>query len=183
MGGRARSADSPTPFLVIDCPLCTVAEVAWVSLRVPKPCHVRTLLVLRHGRGARRWPWRSRGTLPSRPLQSFAHTRSRGASDTSSVPALSSADAALCGQSDDCFDALIASLVARAAALDLCESIPLDDRAAATREGWIALPSSDSLGQLAKVGLTSSKRVSGKQAGTVTPQPLSRDRSVSHRKK
>jgi predicted nuclease with RNAse H fold len=51
--------------------------------------------------------------------------------------------------SEDCFDALIACLVARAAALELCEPIPGEDRAAASREGWIALPREGSLELLA----------------------------------
>jgi hypothetical protein len=48
--------------------------------------------------------------------------------------------AALCGVSDDAFDALIAALVARAAAVGLVEPIPRADREAARREGWIAIP-------------------------------------------
>lgn len=51
--------------------------------------------------------------------------------------------------SDDCFDALIASLVARAHACQLCESMPEDQRELARIEGWIAIPHSDALDHLA----------------------------------
>lgn len=54
-----------------------------------------------------------------------------------------------CEQSEDCFDALIASLVARASALNLCEPIPEADRESARREGWIALPLPGRLERLA----------------------------------
>lgn len=53
-----------------------------------------------------------------------------------------------CLSSDDAFDALIAALVARAAALGLVEAIPEEDRVAATREGWIAIPITGSLPKL-----------------------------------
>lgn len=49
---------------------------------------------------------------------------------------------------DNCADALIASLVARSAALGLCEPIPPDQLERAMREGWIAVPQADGLGQL-----------------------------------
>jgi hypothetical protein len=54
-----------------------------------------------------------------------------------------------CLSSDDAFDALIAALVARAATLGMVEPIPDEDRVAATREGWIAIPVSGSLHELA----------------------------------
>jgi hypothetical protein len=54
-----------------------------------------------------------------------------------------------CLSSDDAFDALIAALVARAAALGLAEPIPEGDRLSAKREGWIAIPVSGSLQKLA----------------------------------
>jgi len=53
-----------------------------------------------------------------------------------------------CQASDDVFDALIAACVARAAALGLVRSIPTEEAEAARREGWIALPTKDSLDQL-----------------------------------
>ena len=54
----------------------------------------------------------------------------------------------LCIDSDDVFDALIASLAARAAAVGWCEPIPDDSRDAARREGWIQLPRHGSLPKL-----------------------------------
>jgi hypothetical protein len=51
-------------------------------------------------------------------------------------------------QNRDAFDALIAGLVARAAALGLCEPIPTGCMEAARTEGWIVLPSKESLNQL-----------------------------------
>jgi hypothetical protein len=55
----------------------------------------------------------------------------------------------LCGVSDDALDALVAALVARAAALGLCEPPPPEHAARAAREGWVALPSPDALDRLA----------------------------------
>ena len=54
-----------------------------------------------------------------------------------------------CIASDDAFDALVAALVARAAAIGLTEPIPADSRELAAREGWIALPVDGSLDRLA----------------------------------
>lgn len=45
-----------------------------------------------------------------------------------------------CIAQDHCFDAVVAALTTRAAAIGLCEPIPETDRQAAEREGWIALP-------------------------------------------
>lgn len=52
-------------------------------------------------------------------------------------------------ESDDKFDALVAALVTRAAAIGCCEEIPPEDRKRAKREGWIALPKPGSLARLA----------------------------------
>jgi len=54
-----------------------------------------------------------------------------------------------CRGSDDKLDALVAALVTRAAAIGCCEPIPDEDREHAGKEGWIALPRSDSLARLA----------------------------------
>jgi len=56
----------------------------------------------------------------------------------------------LCGASDDALDALLAALVARAAALGLCEGPPPEHAARAAREGWVALPAVDALDRLAR---------------------------------
>ena len=53
-----------------------------------------------------------------------------------------------CQDSDDVFDALIASLTTRAAAIGLCEPIPPGSVDTARREGWIQLPQIDSLARL-----------------------------------
>ena len=57
---------------------------------------------------------------------------------------------ATCADKDDALDALVAALIARAAAVGLCEPIPEASRPRAVREGWIALPTSDSLDRLAR---------------------------------
>ena len=49
---------------------------------------------------------------------------------------------------DNAADALITSLVARAAALGMCDPIPPEQMDSARREGWIAVPPADSLGRL-----------------------------------
>jgi predicted nuclease with RNAse H fold len=54
----------------------------------------------------------------------------------------------LCQSSDDCFDALICALVARAAALGQTEGPPVAEREQAKTEGWIHLPNTDSLALL-----------------------------------
>jgi predicted nuclease with RNAse H fold len=54
-----------------------------------------------------------------------------------------------CFASDDAFDAMIAALVARASATSLVDGIPEEDRVAARREGWIAIPTEGSLSLLA----------------------------------
>ena len=52
---------------------------------------------------------------------------------------------------DNCADALIATLVARSAALGLCDPMPPDQMEHARREGWIAVPQADGLSQLGAV--------------------------------
>jgi hypothetical protein len=63
---------------------------------------------------------------------------------------LDSSDRKLCATSDDAFDAVVASLVARAAALGLTDGPPPKARGRAGREGWIHLPVRGSLSFLAK---------------------------------
>jgi predicted nuclease with RNAse H fold len=50
----------------------------------------------------------------------------------------------LCARSDDAFDALVAALIARAAALGRCTAPPPEQAERAAAEGWIALPEADS---------------------------------------
>jgi hypothetical protein len=54
----------------------------------------------------------------------------------------------LCRHSDDAFDAVIAALTARAAAVDLASKPDPSQLAAARIEGWIALPGERSLDAL-----------------------------------
>lgn len=56
----------------------------------------------------------------------------------------------LCSRNHHAFDALIASLVTRAAFLGRTERPPDEDADAARREGWIAVPDKDGLGTLHK---------------------------------
>lgn len=97
----------------------------------------------------RRWE------LPSRGYKRLEHAAARhelidlfGAL-TSGWLQLEGETLELCRSSDDAFDAVIAALIARAAALGLVEPIPEAERAAARREGWIALPLAGSLAHLA----------------------------------
>lgn len=53
-----------------------------------------------------------------------------------------------CEADDNSLDALVASLVARAAALGLCEPVPAEVAGVAAREGWIQLPKPGSLSEL-----------------------------------
>jgi hypothetical protein len=57
----------------------------------------------------------------------------------------------LCRRDDNAFDAIIAALVARASALGLTEPIPEEMRRVAKSEGWITLPTNDSLDKLARI--------------------------------
>jgi predicted nuclease with RNAse H fold len=75
-------------------------------------------------------------------VQSFAERTRRWVELTSQTRAL-------CVENDHVFDALIASLVARAAHLKQVHPIPEADVEAARMEGWIALPLEDSLERLA----------------------------------
>ena len=54
----------------------------------------------------------------------------------------------LCHEHDDALDAVVAALIARAVVVRQVESIPLESREAASREGWIALPRIGSLDHL-----------------------------------
>jgi predicted nuclease with RNAse H fold len=62
---------------------------------------------------------------------------------------LDAATRRLCRRSDDALDSLVAALIARAAAVGLCEPVPPEHAAPAAVEGWIALPLPGSLDRLA----------------------------------
>ncbi len=68
--------------------------------------------------------------------------------ETAAWLSIGSDELELCRRSDDAFDALVAALVARAAAVGLVEPIPPDGQDAALREGWIAVPCIGSLAKL-----------------------------------
>jgi hypothetical protein len=63
--------------------------------------------------------------------------------------AMSDEFAELCVADDDDFDAFVSALVARATELSQTDTIPRGMHWQALREGWIQLPSPDSVGQLA----------------------------------
>ena len=67
---------------------------------------------------------------------------------TSQWLSFTSQQQALCVANDNALDSLVAALVARAAMRGLTEPIPLGLRAAALREGWIAIPREGALGEL-----------------------------------
>lgn len=75
-------------------------------------------------------------------------------------------------ENDNCADALIAALVARAAALGLCEPIPAEQMEVAQREGWIAVPQPDSLPWLAAVASADGR--------AETPLPANADAIPQH---
>jgi hypothetical protein len=87
---------------------------------------------------------------------------------------LDAATRRLCGASDDALDALVAALVARAAALGLCESPPPEHAERAAREGWVALPAADALDRL--VGPTSPAGGSARGNGRRTSRSSTRRR-------
>ncbi len=61
---------------------------------------------------------------------------------------IGASEMALCRRSDHAFDALVASLVARAAFLQLTEPPTSKQVEAARAEGWIVIPRADALGHL-----------------------------------
>ena len=97
----------------------------------------------------RRWSLPSRGYKRKENSAARRELVDQFLTHTTGWLSIRGADVDLCVSSDDGFDALIAALVARAAAVDLVEPISQEDRAAALREGWIAIPSAGSLGLLA----------------------------------
>lgn len=72
-----------------------------------------------------------------------------------------------CEGDDNALDALIAALVARASALDLCLPIPAEHAGEAAAEGWIALPRSDSLERLVTPDRTRSTTNGGSEPSAI----------------
>jgi predicted nuclease with RNAse H fold len=95
--------------------------------------------------GLDRAGYKSRGAAAARKVQRDTR-RKLVASLVARVPWLDISNAHdLFVQSDDALDALIASLVTRAAVLGKTLPIPADDSTSARREGWIHLPEHDAL--------------------------------------
>ena len=94
------------------------------------------------------WGFPSRGYKRAKGSAVRAQLVSDLAERTADWLALSRRDWAQCRDSDDMLDALVAALVARAVYINRCEPLRPGDHALATEEGWIALPRSESLGEL-----------------------------------
>jgi predicted nuclease with RNAse H fold len=96
----------------------------------------------------RRWDRPSRGYKGKANSEARVSLVTGFLAQTKAWLAVDDEQAGHCLASDDAFDALIAALVARAAAVGLVEPVPEMDRLAARREGWIAVPLEGSLGAL-----------------------------------
>jgi hypothetical protein len=68
--------------------------------------------------------------------------------DRASWLEMGEADRELCRTNDDAFDAVIASLTARAQLMGLVEDLTEEQLAVGGVEGWIALPCEEALGAL-----------------------------------
>ena len=95
------------------------------------------------------WGFPSRGYKRTKGAAVRARLVSDLAERTIDWLTLSEEDWARCTASDDMLDALVAALVTRVAAIGRCEPIPTGDHELAKEEGWIALPQTGSLNQLA----------------------------------
>jgi predicted nuclease with RNAse H fold len=96
----------------------------------------------------RRWGLRSRQYKRKENSDARRELVARLLAETTWL-SIESSSADLCIDSDDAFDALVAALVTRAAAMELVEPIPGEDLTSALREGWIAVPIDGSLNRLA----------------------------------
>ena len=94
------------------------------------------------------WRFRARGYSGPKKKDVLAKLVSEFSNKTRAWLTLTEEDQSRCRESDDCFDALVAALVTRAAAIGCCEPIPSKDLDLATEEGWIALPLPGSLQKL-----------------------------------
>ena len=96
------------------------------------------------------WDFPSSGYKGAKPKEAAVRARLVRdlAEQTADWLTLSEEEWARCTASDDILDALVATLVARAAATGRCEPIPPGDDALAREEGWIALPQPGSLESL-----------------------------------
>ena len=96
-----------------------------------------------------RWGFPSRQYKRKENIDARRELVGRFLSETNSWLAVETRDVDLCIESDDAFDALVAALVARAAAVGLVEPTPREHLDFARREGWIAVPVEASLARLA----------------------------------
>jgi predicted nuclease with RNAse H fold len=96
-----------------------------------------------------RWGFTSKGYKGKANVERRAALIEDVANATSGWLQFTAEQRATCVENDNVLDALIATLVSRAALTGLTESIPLALRDAATREGWIAIPRDGSLSMLA----------------------------------
>jgi predicted nuclease with RNAse H fold len=96
----------------------------------------------------RRWGFTWRGYKRKEQADARRLLVERVFKETAPWLSIAPAETQLCLASDDAFDALVAALVARAAAAGLVEPIPADERTAARKEGWIAVPREGSLERL-----------------------------------
>ena len=94
------------------------------------------------------WEFRARGYKGPAKRDVRAKLVSEFADKAKTWLTLTEENQSQCRESDDVFDALVAAVVARAAAIDCCEPIPSEDRDLAAEEGWIALPLPGSLEEL-----------------------------------
>ena len=97
----------------------------------------------------RRWGFTWRGYKRKEQADARRLLVERVFKETAPWLSVAPAETELCLASDDAFDALVAALVARAVAAGLVEPIPAEERAAARKEGWIAVPREGSLERLA----------------------------------
>jgi len=95
-----------------------------------------------------RWGFPSRGYKRAENARARQSLVTRFFEETTSWLSVRDIDVEQCSTSDDAFDSLIAALVARAAAQNLVDQIPEDNRNDAAREGWIAVPVDGSLKEL-----------------------------------
>ncbi len=96
----------------------------------------------------RRWGFPSRSYKRKENVEARRQLVEQFLTETAGWLSIGEEDVALCLSSDDAFDAVIGALAAQAAAVGLADGIPDEERTAAAREGWIAVPCEGSLGRL-----------------------------------
>ena len=121
------------------------------SLPVPVPLDGSEVVVEVYPAAAlRQWGFTSRGYKRKEQADARRVLVGRLFQETADWLSVGATEVDRCLASDDAFDALVAALAARAAALGLVHPVPEGDRPAAVHEGWIAVPLTGSLGLLPK---------------------------------